>query len=122
MANKDKKNWLNLFYDNWLYQPYDKLRKSKNYGGKTSLKDALSNFLTDHGNAVIWLLFPEGRCKAFKSHVIIFPQDIRLSYKNFQRVWEVENPVYYDGTFYSLDEFISDCPKLDPSANEHIFR
>ena len=39
--------------------------------------------------------------------VTMFPQAICLGKKRFI---EIKDPIFYDGVFYSLDDFISKCP------------
>jgi hypothetical protein len=50
--------------------------------------------------------------------VVIFPQTIRY---NKNSLYEIEEPILYDGMLYSLDDFISRCPILRLDEDQELF-
>ncbi len=125
MAETDRKKWLQLLQTYFGYKLPSALRKSKYYLGRTSLEDALettneSGFpcsihiviaFTDNS----YLHLMSKRTATLADCVVIYPQFVRVRYpgKKTVSIAEVEKPIQFGRTLYSIDKFIRICPRLN---------
>jgi len=123
MAQKDRKKWLKLFHSRWGYKSVTLLQKQKEYLRKVSFAEALEIASDAEAEFLIQVVFPfENRfpIKESKStdYVVIFPQAV---YCGKNGIYEIDEPILYDGVFYSLDDFIAESPGIYLKDNEELF-
>jgi hypothetical protein len=113
MAKKDRKKWLKLFYSRWGYKPTSVIRKKPEYMKKIPLEEALMIASETDSHFLIQAIFPFEHSfpvnKESTDGVTIFPQVV---YYNKNSLYETEEPILYDGVFYSLNDFIDKSPNI----------
>lgn len=122
MSKKDKKQWLKLFYERLGYYPLSKIRNLPEYSGKTDLSETFEIASDTDAPYLINIIFPFDKRPPFalktSDGVAVFPQKIKYDDRT---LYEIDEPILYDGTFYALDDFISMCPDLELGNAECMF-
>lgn len=117
MAERDRKKWLELFYNRLNYQPVARIRKLSEYNRQCSFFETLDIANETNADLLIRVVFPFEDAFPFKGKkckcITVFPQILYYGRNNF---YEVAKPILYDGVFYSLDEFIKISPQVYPDS------
>jgi hypothetical protein len=116
----EQKKWLDLFYGHFEFTPTSLLRKKREYVGKASIYDLFEIANESEKTFLIHFIFPNETLFPIKRPavdcVVILPQIIFFK-KSF---FEVETPIFWKGTFYSVDDFIRNSHvKLSTDINTH---
>ena len=114
MADKDKNEWLRIFYNNLHFEPVEELRRRRDYSKKISFREALDigAQIDDALMIQIVMIAFDSSCLHKKvqpssNSIVVLPQ---WFYSEDGEILEVEKPIIYENEFYSLDDFIETCP------------
>lgn len=122
MAERDRKKWLELFYNRLNYQPVERIRRLHKYNRKVDFYEVLDIADETNTDFLIRVIFPFENSFPVNAKpcdsIVVFPQ---ILYYDKGNLFEIAKPILYNKIFYSLDDFIKKCPDIYLANAQSIF-